>query len=102
MGWDTVEVKCAFAMYVVVADGRVTDAPNRAPLSVLCGDLLLGWGAGDLGIQWSPPGLVDNGRMQLHRKLLGHLRLETPPALRGESRTPLCRISSHLLLEVLG
>ena len=77
--WDTVElgysqVKCAFAMYVVVADGRVTGAPNRAPLSVLCGDLLLGWGAGDLGIQWSPPGWVDNGRMQLHRKLLGHLR----------------------------
>ena len=49
-------MKCAFAMYVVVADGRVTDAPNRAPLSIMWGP---SW-VGTWGLQWrregSPPG----------------------------------------------
>ena len=72
-------MKCAFAMYAVVADGRVTDAPNRAPLSIMWGPSWVGtWGYNGGG---ESPWMGRQWEDAVTSKVIG--TLETPPALRG-------------------
>ena len=69
-------------MYVVVADGRVTDAPNRAPLSIMWGPSWVGtWSYnGGVGMDsWAGTQWEDAVTL----KVIG--TLETPLPLRGGS-----------------
>ena len=68
-------------MYVVVADGRVTDAPNRAPLSIMWGPSWVGTWVHNGGVGMDYAGTQWEDAVTL--KVIG--TLETPLLLRWGS-----------------